>query len=265
MRSVPLQLVTASFLAALIVLAMLPASAQAAIPKPSVPTFTAKLVDNSYDVEASSTVNPYNGQTVNQPAYHVKNYTLTLTIKNQPFKPITVQEDNATWIVDFYYNIRVKGHYENEWMPIYHVDSGYMKASNTTYTIVTYSTRGNNGFDIPIGSNPGDKADVQVQALIGYGHRVLNASETVQYLMFPWVFTGETSDWSSTQTVTIPTSASVSPTQSIPTINTGSVAPTFWGLTFGETIIIAILCAIAVLLILLVVIWRKNPPNRPPK
>lgn len=57
----------------------------ASIPTPSVPEFTLKYVDNSYDVPSSTTTttDPYTGeQTITtEPGYHVANETIEVTIK----------------------------------------------------------------------------------------------------------------------------------------------------------------------------------------
>ncbi len=83
------------------------------IPKPSVPEFTLKYVDSSYDVSQTYGIDPYTGQnrTINA-GYHVDNRTLVFTIKNQPFAPYT--DSNGNYI-DLYYNFRAKGHYGNNW------------------------------------------------------------------------------------------------------------------------------------------------------
>ena len=49
-----------------------PASAQS-IPKPSVPEFSLKYVDNSYNVAPTTTIDPYTGKTTTIQGYHVDN------------------------------------------------------------------------------------------------------------------------------------------------------------------------------------------------
>jgi len=60
-----------------------------AVSKPSVPQFTVKFVDNSYDVPPSTTttVNPYTGEknTITTPGYHVTNRTIEVKVPNQSF------------------------------------------------------------------------------------------------------------------------------------------------------------------------------------
>ena len=229
------------------------------IPKPAVPTFTAVLIDHSYDVPANTSVDPYNGQTINNPSYHVKNYTIELTILNQPYSPITIYEGSSNWTATFYYNLREKGHFANDWITVYTPDSDYPKQSNSEYTVISYSSRGDNGIDVggrTLVADSGDQIDFQVEAMIGYVSRNYNPGATNQLEMFPWEFTGQESGWSNTQTVTIPgnVTASPSPTSALPTINTGPIVGTYWGLTIGEVIIIAILAVIAVLLTILITV-----------
>jgi hypothetical protein len=270
------KILTTTCIAALIVLSSLTVSlvqAQTAIPKPDVPTFTAKLFDHSYDVPATSSVDPFTGQTVNHSAYHVENYTISITIENQPYTPFLVQEGTSNWTANFYYNIREKGHYGTDWINIYSPDSDYPIQSNSTYTVLTYNTRGDNGPDFngrTLTLNPGDQVDFQVQALIGATHRGYNATATNQLEMYPFVFDGETSGWSSTQTVTIPANpvtATLNPTatpiQDMPTINNGAHLNAIFGLDYGEIIIIVILSIIALLLVVLILVFRKRNVRQP--
>lgn len=59
-------------------------SAFSSITKPSVPEFTVKLVDSSYDVPTSYSIDPYTGQNVTHAGSHVESRTLDVKIKNQP-------------------------------------------------------------------------------------------------------------------------------------------------------------------------------------
>ncbi|MGD6851480.1 MAG: hypothetical protein ACQCN6_05395 [Candidatus Bathyarchaeia archaeon] len=189
---------------------MLIQTAFAQIPKPSVPEFTAKFIDHSYDVPTTTSTDPYTGQYVTSEGYHVQNYTVELIIENQPFTPIEIKEGTAVWTADLYYNVRFKGHFTNEWVVAFFVESPYPKHSNSTFTVLTFGAFSDYRSPQIV---PGGQIDFQVQALIGYGHRVYDPSQTEQIFMWPWVFTGETSDWSNTQTVTIPNSSeSASPT-----------------------------------------------------
>ena len=61
--------------------------AESSITKPSVPEFTVKLMDNSYDVPAHNYTDPYSGKNTTYAGYHVYNATIDITIKNQAFTP----------------------------------------------------------------------------------------------------------------------------------------------------------------------------------
>ena len=76
---------------------------------PSVPQFTVKYVDLSYNVAPTTTTNPFTGQqTTNDNGYYVDNRTLIFTINNQPFTPYQNSSGNE---ISMYYNFRAKGHY----------------------------------------------------------------------------------------------------------------------------------------------------------
>jgi hypothetical protein len=71
-------------LAALILLAILAgtslmifgmASAQSIL-KPSVPEFTVQLIDNSYDVPVTQTIDHYTGEIITHPSHHVENKSI---------------------------------------------------------------------------------------------------------------------------------------------------------------------------------------------
>jgi hypothetical protein len=196
------------------------------IPKPSVPEFTVKFVDRSYSVEESSQINPYTGKTEVISAHRVQNYTIELAIKNQPIASAMVGDFNA----EFRYDVNVKGHFAQNWTIMYLRFEG-PKQSNSDYTIITYEllsspTHPEQGFELrsffndPVGSNtimgipPISQLDFRVCAMYGAMHRGYNPNAPDQLGMFPWVFDGETSGWSNTQTITIPEpSTSTSPSQ----------------------------------------------------
>jgi hypothetical protein len=242
-----------------------PAPAVASIPKPSVPEFTVKLVDHSYDVPTTSSIDPYTGQNVSHPGYHVENYTIDVTIKNQPFVPT----DAGGWNTTFYYNVRFKGHYSQDWMTAYSPYTEYPKQSNSTHTVLTYTHSSDDEYvlgGIMTQIHPGAQVDFQVQALIGAVHRGYNANATNQLDMFPWVFDGETSDWSNTQTITIDTNASTSTPNASPSQNSttsttdqsgNQPAPKtdFYGIAVTAVIVIIV---IALLTVGTMLVRRKN-------
>jgi hypothetical protein len=176
------------------------------IPKPSVPEFTIKLVDSSYDIPPTSSVDPYTGQTVTQAGRHVESRTIKLSIKNQPFTPFQVEDENGnSWAVDFQYNIRWKGHFEQDWHEIYIPTNGFAGANlESEYTVISFEGEYSSSEGLKlyyqglIATFPPDaQVDFQVEAMIGYVSRY-----PVPFTS-GWTFTGEESGWSNTQTLTI--------------------------------------------------------------
>lgn len=162
--------------------------------KPTVPEFTLQFVDTSYYFPPStiSTTNPYTNQTTTTtiPSHHVQNLTIQLTIKNQAFPPM--YDGNN---VQLYYNVQAKGHFEPDtWTQV--VKNATQ--SNSAYTI----------FSIPANSYPiSGIVDIQVEASLGYYDYVLHFPSSGSHMAFPYYeFIGQTSGWSNTQTITIPTS-----------------------------------------------------------
>lgn len=236
------------------------ASAQS-IPKPSIPEFTLKYVDSSYDVPPTYGIDPYTGKTVlTQAGYHIQNNSVELIIKNQPYQSYRNENGSLVWL---YYVVAVKGHFEKwtyeNWasQTIYSktydsYPNGYIPSSDSEYTVVTYGLGGDNGtdtayeyrsptyntpfyygyYDYTLGNiSVGGQVDFRVQAIIGYSTRInetfsgppigLDPGESYHY----YIFTGQTSDSSNSQTVTISdTSNSSSPNPTSPPEST--VTPT---------------------------------------
>jgi hypothetical protein len=198
------------------------------IPKPPVPEFTLKVVEHPYDVPPTYSTDPYTGKSImTQPGYHVENKSIEVTVKNQPFSPYNDVNGNS---IGLYYNITVKGHYENTWDYCFNNPyRGLLNASNSDNTIISMPIGGH--ASVPLGGYPlegvdvGDQVDFRVQAQIGY----YNKSYTGMFAPVPggdfyYVFTGETSDWSNIQTITI--GESQTPTPSPATTPTPDQTPT---------------------------------------
>jgi hypothetical protein len=140
------------------------------ISKPSVSDFTIQIIQSNYS-----------------------NY-FVITINNQPF---TSYEEGA----NLYYNLRFKPDSWVEW--IYYPlapESGYINASQSDYTSVSIPPT------ILTPNYPaGTAIDFQLQVLVGH--------DIAQYSQNIWTgnqFTGETSDWSDTKTITISETSSLS-------------------------------------------------------
>lgn len=176
--------------------------------KPSVPEFTLKYIHNSYDVAPTYGIDPYTGKNVvTQAGYHVENKSIEITIRNQPFTLIKVDNEHYA---DFFYNISYKGHYGEDWQ-YYSYDLNtewFLRQSDSEYTVISFKQIPSDG-----------QIDFRVQAQIGY----------FTYYYMPWKvydFTGETSGWSNTQTITI-SDGSTSTTTPNPTSSSNpTITPT---------------------------------------
>jgi hypothetical protein len=179
-------------------------------PKPFIPQFSIKVVDYSYDVPTTYSTDSYTGKQITNPGYHVEDIRIEGKIKNQPFIPYTMPNPNstsnydATLKIDFYYNIRYKGHFgsESEWMNLVGTRDADFLIQNygfeyTNFTIAGYNAR---MFE------EGAVIDLQVKAYIGF--------ETWGFVgTFPYrILNGEESGWSNTLTITISKDAASSNT-----------------------------------------------------
>jgi hypothetical protein len=180
------------------------------IAKPSVPEFTVKPIGPSFDMPPVYSLDRDTGEIVlAESGYHVEYSAVVITIKNQPFSPSFSTEGRQ--ISFFYYNVRIKDHHQsdNYWNELYRVDEGFLSPSKSNYTNIPIPVEGvqNVGIVIPTGT----QTDIQVEAMIGSIGRQFNPNATSQLDMYPYVFTGETSGWSNTQTVTLPANTPLSP------------------------------------------------------
>jgi hypothetical protein len=193
------------------------------ITQPSVPEFTLTLVDDSYDVPLTTTVNPYTGKTEISGGYHVKHdLEVHIQLKNQPFKGL-------------FYQVQTKGHFSQDWHAIeywigeagsrYNPRTPYKEQKYAAqYTILKYKDSGNLPREGLI--------DFRVQALIG--HPVVHHTSDHLDLYNMWAsfsFNGTASDWSNTQTInlsdgTVTQSPSSSSPNTTPDQTTESPTPT---------------------------------------
>ncbi len=147
-------------------------------PEPSVPEFTVtgQSISGSGDTEV---------------------IRIAVTITNQPFTPYTEPDSSS---VDLFYNVSWKGHDANTWIyyhhNIYQVDYFKATSSNETFILLDLS-----GSELG-GMYGGGQADIRVQALIG-GY-IYSSQPFYPMDVYDVEFTGQTSDWSKTQTITIP-------------------------------------------------------------
>jgi len=187
-------------LASLFTLPLPSVTAQAGY-QPSVPQFTVKLIDNSYDVPPSSypVIDQYTGQETTKtfPGSYVIDRSIEVMVKNQPFTSYTNTSGHA---IELYYIIQVKGHYGEGWrsiskVPFISPDKGH-----------GYTTKQINVDNYEEGS----QLDFRVRAVIGYDasyYDVMGLGMRDQYVLDEHV----SSNWSSIQTITLPHGTTSSP------------------------------------------------------
>ena len=210
-------------------------------PKPSVPEFTVKYVDRSYDVPltTTTTTDPYTGKqiTTNSGGYHVQNRTMELTIRNQFFN--SYYDSNTQRDYGLYYNVSSRGHFGGGWS----YSSSPISASNSQYTILIFGLNGRESTEnmVDLGNlDLGSVLDFKVQALVGY-YAQINDSPTIGAWWGHWEFTGQSSGWSSTQIITVgETSASASPNPTLLATPTSTVPefPTWIVLAFFASVLL---------------------------
>jgi hypothetical protein len=176
------------------------------VAKPSVPEFTAKYVDRSYDIPPTYGTDQYTGKTVvtNQ-GEHIDNRTVEFTIKNQPFAPFTDDLGNS---INMFYNIRFKGSFGKNWTEMFGVermvwysfgnpedDYGYVvQDTSSQYTTVIYT--------LPWNIPSEGTMDIQVEALQGYTNRTIVIGH-INMVQVAYTFYGQESGWSNMQTITL--------------------------------------------------------------
>jgi hypothetical protein len=195
------------------------------IPKPSVPQFTVKLIDSSYDIPAFASINPYTGQTTTQPIQHIEARTIEIRIKNEAITPFEVKLGTSTWTAGLQYNIRWKGHFEDNWHNLFSASDGYF-GSDSENPETIFAPQGEyspaEGLKMKIQGMhttfpPNSQLEFQVQAMIGFIHRVVTPIPGGG-----WTFTGQTSDWSSSQTLNLG-----DPSPSVPEFSIFLILPLF--------------------------------------
>jgi hypothetical protein len=183
-------------------------------PTPTVPEFTLIPIGPSFDIPPNYSFNSNTGQFDIKEGYHIQYSTVKIIIKNQQF---TNQSDND----HFYYNVRLKPHNypDKYWQELFSAGAdGYPIQTVSNYTTVPIAVEGTQapGPIIPTGVT----TDIQVEAMIGH----IGRNNTMNPYPYPYVFFGETSGWSNTQTITLPPktdfTASPSLTPSVPETST---------------------------------------------
>jgi hypothetical protein len=200
------------------------------LPKPSVPEFTVNYADYSYDESPVYGIDEFTGEEViTKEGRHVDKRSIVFTIKNQAFTPYNDSNGNE---INLYFNFRYKGHFGDKWQYYPFSNNGgstrrystlfitliyespKISASNTEYTneairlTLLFS-------DAP---SIGSQVDFQVQALIGH---IDYAGDGC------YSYTGQRSDWSDTQTLTIGEDTQTTSNEEIPEFPPWIIMPMF--------------------------------------
>jgi len=188
-------------------------SACAAVPKPSVPEFTVEPVGPSFDIPPTYSFNSSSGLFYINEGYHVEFSSVKLVIKNQPF----TNQSNFAFL---HYNVRIKPHNSPDryWQELFFAGAdGYPIQTSFDYTVIPLPVEGSKllGTTIPTGA----ATDIQVEAMVGHIGRDNTG------FPYPYVFIGETSGWSNTQTVTLPANTPLSQTPLASSTSTPTVTP----------------------------------------
>jgi hypothetical protein len=205
----------------LTILSVKPAYAQS-ITKPSIPEFTARYVDHSYDVPPTYGTDQYTGRTVvTKEGEHINNRTVEITIKNQLFTPFNDSDGN---MINRFYDVRYKGSYTETWTTLFanqtqvagigapnpYTKYGYaVQDYSSQYTTVIYQLTG----QVPTYG----QMDFQVEALEGYTYESYYDAH-FYYVYYKFTFYGQESGWSNTETVQIGMN-STTDTQNSPSFN----------------------------------------------
>ncbi|MCW4000546.1 MAG: hypothetical protein NWE93_09925 [Candidatus Bathyarchaeota archaeon] len=182
---------------------MLPAEATVT---PSVPAFTLKLVNHTYDTAATTSTDPYTGQPVTNPGSHIEWVTADFTIINQHYD--VQQEGGYNLVSGLQYALRYRGHFSDQnWIPLNYAGSYRFPSQDEAQTVISVGINMDSRADflLPYDQKPnyqievtaGGTVDFQVQALIG------TASHNPLIPFSGWVFNGTESGWSSPQTVAL--------------------------------------------------------------
>jgi|SRR5665647_770431 len=165
-------------------------SASTAQPMPSIPQFTVQFIDESYTIQANTTIDPSTGKTVTNPSQYINNKTIQISIKYES-KAVAFQQ----------YDIRLKNHNAQEWTNI----SSIRADPQAEYAVLTFAIAGNNAtgnFTNHIDTvTAGDKVDFQVLDEL-WIQRISGEEGDYFHWQRDYVLYKE-SDWSPTQTVTI--------------------------------------------------------------
>ena len=160
------------------------------IPKPSMPQFTIRYIDESFDASTQPSIDPYTGEAIPPNSYHVDRRYIQVSIRND------LPTISAGSPSEYYYNVRYKGQFTEDWTEAKTAAYGYYRPSDSAYTLINYTL---SSFSI-IGKDLAVGTKIDFQVILMYG---VIGKDISQGPLGPEYFSGETSGWSSTKTVTV--------------------------------------------------------------
>ena len=171
--------------------------------KPAIPEFTVEFVNHPYDVPTTYSIDEYTGENITHAGYSMDNYTVNIVIKN----PFNYSYSNMGYYL--FYNVRVRGHFSEEWDTLYYYYSYAKSSEYTPYKPNWLAADKNSEYTTtshPANYLPGAQLDFQVQAVPIYSGQVKVSSHLFDFTGHyePGYVVGEASDWSATQTLVIP-------------------------------------------------------------
>jgi hypothetical protein len=202
------------------------------------------LVNHPFDIPSTTptySIDPYTGETKLQnpgsSGYRFDNWTIELWISNKQFY---YPSDGSTNF-HLYYNVRTKGHFEQNWRELYSpfhglhsgnssdrgafIPNGRPAQSNNVYTVITYSAYSPPYYAYPQETYPPNaQVDFQISAVLGHDSQIfVNDHPLLPMLVgheeYAIAFDIQ-SDWSNTQTITISNSSTITSYPQNPIITT---------------------------------------------
>jgi hypothetical protein len=190
------------------------------------PTFSVETPNATYQVPTTYSTDPYTGANITNQGYTVNSINITFTIQNEP---------NTS-----FYLLQYKGHYSTEWRTLnkdgYNITTSVSSGLQTILTIcgnnatnpITSATQISppnqitfyytNDWEINLAL--GSQMDFRLQAVSGSLHADPVYGANYQLAV------GNISNWSKTQTITIPASSpSSSPSPIVPELSSLVIAP----------------------------------------
>ena len=220
------------------------------ISAPEITTIT--YANNSYDVPASITIDPFTGKPIENPAYDVDNRTLQFVINKN-----TISYNRGY----LNYLMRMKGSFTEDW-----IDIAYFRADGTSsLTSITFSssrTEGHlsydgNSFYLPLEG----EVDFQVQAQV-WGEVMADTTPDNPFGGSVSTLFAK-SDWSKTRHLTLGSISSVEPSNQSPS-NSNNVLPNPTNSQTDEPIIgfnliiLGLLATLCLLAVGIVFIYKKR-------